>query len=506
MAAISLAAVMSMGDDEVLRNFGCKKDGLVAQLAEDCRLAIARADIPTTTEVAVLQAAVLYLEVFSSEIGSTAVWRLMGLVTRTAISMGLHRDGSVFPGMKPFEAEMRRRLWWQICLLDARSGDAQTPEMSVGPATFDTRKPANLNDEDLYPAMAELPVPREGITDVSYCLIHCDLWRLQHDVMQPSANRDGKDYRTEALRVARDKIRTDILQQLDPKSSWHIFLATYSRAMLLNIEIMSAQFRIQHSVSESWCESLKDATGTRLFLVSAAVIDTIDTLLSSTNTMGWGWCTRSCIPWRPMLVLLVQLRVRSWGPTCERAWRTLRRFVADDGLPYMAPARARREFSRLPVWKLLADVQRRREAELRRIRSDPCLARQMASLTDKPVSTSLMSLPLGDSNLDTSAAEDRLALEMDVSEGKTVRHFTSVGDDGPGDVVAPDNLSTGELHPSFWLGPGDALDASQGLGTDLGHDSGLDTLGPEIPLDFDLAVTEWESLTTEIDAMSWSVI
>lgn len=45
-----------------------------------------------------------------------------GMAVRIAQRMGLHSEAhnKEFP---PFEAEMRRRLWWQIVLFDSRIGE-----------------------------------------------------------------------------------------------------------------------------------------------------------------------------------------------------------------------------------------------------------------------------------------------------------------------------------------------------------------------------------------------
>ncbi|KAG8412126.1 hypothetical protein J3458_014320 [Metarhizium acridum] len=38
-------------------------------------------------------------------------WLLMGIILRLAQRMGYHRDPSHFPGITPFQGEMRRRVW-----------------------------------------------------------------------------------------------------------------------------------------------------------------------------------------------------------------------------------------------------------------------------------------------------------------------------------------------------------------------------------------------------------
>lgn len=44
---------------------------------------------------------------------------LVSLAVRIAQAMGLHLNVTSSL-LQPFEREMQRRLWWQICALDAR--------------------------------------------------------------------------------------------------------------------------------------------------------------------------------------------------------------------------------------------------------------------------------------------------------------------------------------------------------------------------------------------------
>lgn len=76
----------------------------------------------------VLQAFVIFLAVLRRNDNARVVWTLTGLAVRIAQVIGVHRDGIYF-GLVPFEVEMRRRLWWQVCLLDARA--SQVPPVPV---------------------------------------------------------------------------------------------------------------------------------------------------------------------------------------------------------------------------------------------------------------------------------------------------------------------------------------------------------------------------------------
>lgn len=79
--------------------------------------------------------------------------------------MGLHRDGELL-GLKPFETEMRRRLWWQIIMVDAKYAMMSGLSHTLLPRGWDTKIPKNISDEDLLPSATEPIHDKEGPTDM----------------------------------------------------------------------------------------------------------------------------------------------------------------------------------------------------------------------------------------------------------------------------------------------------------------------------------------------------
>ncbi|KAI0436890.1 fungal-specific transcription factor domain-containing protein [Xylaria telfairii] len=82
-------------------------------------------------------------------VGGDLSWVAMGMLLRTAMQLGLHRDPKHFPQISIFEAEMRRRIWATVLELNAQASlDSGTPP-GISYDDFDTDPPANLNDEDM---------------------------------------------------------------------------------------------------------------------------------------------------------------------------------------------------------------------------------------------------------------------------------------------------------------------------------------------------------------------
>lgn len=89
---------------------------------------------------------------------------------RIAQKMGYHRDGEHLQ-LPPFETEMRRRIWWQIVMQDAKLSIVSGLNHKYLQDTFDTKQPLNLSDADLFPGSTEPLQPREGPTEMAFGLI-----------------------------------------------------------------------------------------------------------------------------------------------------------------------------------------------------------------------------------------------------------------------------------------------------------------------------------------------
>jgi hypothetical protein len=167
MFAIYYGAITSLWPDECKSKFGEEKTELLARYRFGIEQALARADFLQSDELVVLQAFILFLMSLRRNDDARVIWTLTGLVVRMAQTLGLHRDGSHYSNLTPFQMEIRRRIWWQAVILDSRASEDHGCDPSIIDTINDTQFPRNLNDSDLYPEMTELPESRPGCTDMT---------------------------------------------------------------------------------------------------------------------------------------------------------------------------------------------------------------------------------------------------------------------------------------------------------------------------------------------------
>ncbi|KAJ5667203.1 hypothetical protein N7507_003067 [Penicillium longicatenatum] len=87
--------------------------------------------------------------------------------------------------------EMRRRLWWNLCILDTPASE----DHSCNPAilemsNFDASPPQNLNDSDMTPEMIDYPPETDLMTEISFTIARVclsRLWRIMVDTRRPTS-------------------------------------------------------------------------------------------------------------------------------------------------------------------------------------------------------------------------------------------------------------------------------------------------------------------------------
>lgn len=121
-----------------------------------------------------LETLVLHLqsEYTRSKDAEAGVLVSVSIIVRLAMRMGYHRDPAPYPGMTPFQGEMRRRVWTVVRQSDLLfSSQAGLPPICRS-SDSNCELPRNLYDDELFEEMKELPPsrPLTEATPISYMI------------------------------------------------------------------------------------------------------------------------------------------------------------------------------------------------------------------------------------------------------------------------------------------------------------------------------------------------
>lgn len=322
---IYYCAVTSLNTQDCVSQLGEEKPVLLARYRFAIEQALARANFLTTEEIVVLQAFVLFLICLRRNNDARVIWTLTGLVVRIAQTIGIHRDGTHF-GLKPFEVEMRRRLWWQVCILDTRASEDHGCDPTILEQSFDTKMPLNINDADITPDMKEFPPDRQGCTDMSFCLLRFEVanYFRRINYVPPGNPKSCGEYFSAVTLEEKEKWIAECHQKIEERYLKHCDMtvplywvtATVARLMMSKMWLM-----VYHPFQrQDGGATLSNETKDKLFITSLENMEYSLLLETEARTMKWGWLFRTYVQWHALAFMLSELCYRTTGDMVERAW------------------------------------------------------------------------------------------------------------------------------------------------------------------------------------------
>ncbi|KNG91613.1 hypothetical protein ANOM_000267 [Aspergillus nomiae NRRL 13137] len=321
MLSVCFAAVVSMAPDQCASVLGQSHDIAIQGLSVAVNGALKQANFIRSQNISVLQAAVVFLLCFRVVGDTRIVWAEAAVVVRIAQGQGIHRDGSKF-GLSPFETEMRRRLWWHVCILDMLASEDQGTDTQIKPDTFDTRLPSNVDGYDLVPDMTELPSERMGYTDITLCIINCQI-AASVSQLGPSFGRDSKisiSDREAHVKALASRLQDHYLDHFDLGVPIQWMVATIGRLMLSKVWLAIHIQKTSKGVNES--ASTKQVADP-IFQTAVEITEFAYFLQENETTAHFAWLCRSYKQWHALAYVLSELCARDISPETDHAWNVV---------------------------------------------------------------------------------------------------------------------------------------------------------------------------------------
>lgn len=444
MFSIYFATITSMHGEEVRINFGVSKDSLIRQYRFGTEQALARAGFLNTNEIVTVQAFVLFLVCVRRHDDSKFVWSLTGLALRISQSLGLHRDGTKF-GLSPFDTEMRRRLWWQLCALDTRAAEDHASDPSILDFSFDTEFPLSINDEDLDPEATEFPKPQPGVSEMTFCLLRYEICFLSRKLTYtpPGATPCQLGGRILTLEdkeaLIRDTTRhleVTYLQYCNDAGPLYWVSATIARLIMAKMSLIIYHPITQPGKPSSLPQDIKD----RLFTASIEIIEYSHILETEASTKKWGWLFHTYIQWHAIAFILGELCARDNSEIVARAWKALDVVFEDWG---RVLTHTKSGLLWLPMRKLMAKARKKREENMQRAASE---------YTRPPLQAYAKAPPCPGNIAHDSPLLDQQSMRTSLTNSLPIQDKTAMISDAQpptytGEHIGPQIISMGNMAP-----------------------------------------------------------
>ncbi|KAL4997339.1 fungal-specific transcription factor domain-containing protein [Aspergillus recurvatus] len=379
--AMYFAAIVSMSAEQCMKRLGEARDTLVSRYRFGVEQALSKAGLMNTQSLTLMQAAVIFLNAVRRDDDTKFVWSMSALILRLAQGLGLHRDGNNF-GLKPFDAEMRRRLWWHVILLDLRSSEDHGTDVQIHDQMFDTRLPLNVNETDLSPDAKERPKPRVGFTDMTFFLIRCDICYALRRVAYTCPNTSGAvsgptpDNCPNVVQTVNMHIEEQYLKHCDMSDPIQWISATVARLVLTKMWLV-----IHHPITRADLESqISHESRESLFVTSIEVTEFARLIKEDKNTQKWSWMFDTHMQWHAIAMVLSELCVRPLSPLTDRAWIAVTT-VYDD---WLQTAKQRKGMLWRPLAKLMKRASALRKRQLAEIENQHVAAQHTIPCSAEP--------------------------------------------------------------------------------------------------------------------------
>ena len=300
------------------------------------------------------------------------VWMMTGLVIRMAQGLGMHRDGTNFAHLTPYEIEMRRKLWAAVCMLDMRASDDQDMDLTIHDGSFDTRLPLNINDADISPETKDMPEERVGIADVTISLAWYKQGAIMRQIFALLARKSPPASMTEKMDLLAEvytSMDRNYLQLEDPANSakrWMCEtvtkLVTAKLALIMYLPELLAQ-----------PDQVSDDMRAKLLVAATEVAEYNHSLNDSHSSRRWRWIYQTYTHWHAIVFMLMTAAQQPWSAAVERAWVALHS-------KWLIPKQRKNDSSFhtwLPLRKLMAAASRHRASELERLRGNAQAAQRL---------------------------------------------------------------------------------------------------------------------------------
>ncbi|EJT71350.1 hypothetical protein GGTG_10609 [Gaeumannomyces tritici R3-111a-1] len=317
MLCQQLLGAAAMSEDQAQQTLAQSKGELVSQLRLAAETALSRADILRTRKFIGFQALVYYICYLFGEGQAEQAIALTGLAGRVGMRLGLHRDPGNY-NIAPWVAEMRRRLWNTLLILDSQMFNGEGAESALEPLSNVQR---SMNAEDCewivsrFAKPHSTPVDREGWTEQSHSILWSEMVRLTRRLGRMSLAMVPPEEMYRLIDETATYLTGRFVGCVDESNHMQVITLSRFRAEIAHQRLSIGLNSLQLSRTPSTADQGP------LFLQAIDVLEETSRGEAVAVAHGLGWLYKWPVPWNALAFVLTGLaRIPQSHPNADRAW------------------------------------------------------------------------------------------------------------------------------------------------------------------------------------------
>lgn len=249
------------------------------------------------------------------------------VAVKIAFQNKLHRDGLELD-ISPFEVEIRRRLWWQICILDVRTAEDNGSDPHILSTSFTTRFPSNVNDASLHADMSEMPQANLGRTEMSFTLVRFEGSNFARRIVFSDKFCQENSYeiltapeKCVVINKFREQVEQQYLSTLDKSIPLDFITAASIRLILVKLKLTVNKPRVRQNQHLIMQKSFRRTC--------VEILERARMLRQYEKGRQWLWLFQTYLEWDALSYLFINLSLVPAGDDVNLAWS-----AADDIYEY----------------------------------------------------------------------------------------------------------------------------------------------------------------------------
>ncbi|CZR58747.1 related to C6 transcription factor [Phialocephala subalpina] len=326
---IYCVAILSLDVDDCQVIFASSREDLLRRFQFGCQQALLNCRFLRSTDRDCLTALYLYLVSVRPRTVPQSLSAMLGAAIRIAQRMGIDSE-SALAKCAPFDAELRRRLWWSLVLFDTRISEMADHKAATLAPTWDCKIPLNVDDSDLRPELKEPPGVLSKSTDALFAVVRSALGDfVRHTMFHLDFTNPALKpvFKTAQLSLNSDVVDLDTLEKMiedrylkicNPEIPFHFMTIWWARAQIARCRLWEYHSRYADS-------SMQPTDNQRDAAISHALrmLECDTKLMTSPLTKRFFWLIEYHFPFPSYIQILQDLKRRPGSEQAERAWEAM---------------------------------------------------------------------------------------------------------------------------------------------------------------------------------------
>lgn len=264
--------------------------------------------------------------------------------------------------MTPFQVEMRRRLWWQIYILDIQIAEDRGIDPHMLDSWFNTRLPSNVNDVSLDFEMQEPPPTTQGRTEMLFTLLRLEVSNFSRRVVFSDQFCLDNSYpilsasqKCKAIDLFKERVEMQYLSHCDKGIPLDFITAASSRLILVKLKLTVSKPRERQDQAVLIQKNFR--------MICVEVLQLARTFRSYEKGRQWLWIFQRYIEWDVLAYLFINLSLSPKGGGIDLAWE-----AADETYEYW---KTDGNINRIHHWESIKELRSKALLAQEMIKSDP---------------------------------------------------------------------------------------------------------------------------------------